>query len=38
MSETIVRERLRPDVQQRMIADYISGLETMDDSHVFANA
>lgn len=40
MSETVIRKRLEPTVQQRMVTDYIAGLEAMDgkaDKAVFSN-
>lgn len=40
MSETVIRKRLEPTAQQRMITDYIAGLESMDGkarADVFAN-
>ncbi|GMV43149.1 MAG: hypothetical protein AMXMBFR64_48650 [Myxococcales bacterium] len=44
MSEAVIRQRLKPDVQQRMITDYIAGLESGDvmrgrsGKDVFTNA
>lgn len=43
MSETVIRQRLKPDVQQRMITDFIAGLESADSlgsagKDVFTNA